>query len=140
MPTPRDTLVSLFPDEVPPERRDRGLVRRRRLFVPSRTVRTPGIDRPDIRRMRSRSCAQVADCPALYRGPSGRTQNEEPLPRPYRGPSGPIPWIVRASAESTDRWFIPVFGDQIDANTLFGDSAGDQVSRFTKIRPPNGRF
>jgi hypothetical protein len=39
---------------------------------------------------------------------------------------------VHASADSTVRWFVQVFGAQIDINTLFGDSAEDQVSRSTK--------
>jgi hypothetical protein len=38
------------------------------------------------------------------------------LLRPGRGPSDPVPRIVRASAESTVMWFIPVFGVQIGAN------------------------
>jgi hypothetical protein len=50
--------------------------------------------------------------------------------RPGCGPSGSVPRTVRASAESTARWFISVFG----TNTFFSDSAGDQVSRSTKIQ------
>jgi hypothetical protein len=46
-------------------------------------------------------------------------------PAPGRGPSGPVSWTVRASAESPTRWSVPVFGTQICANTLFGDSTGD---------------
>jgi hypothetical protein len=46
-------------------------------------------------------------------------------PAPGRGPSGPVSWTVRASAESPTRRSVPVFGTQICANTLFGDSTGD---------------
>jgi hypothetical protein len=45
-------------------------------------------------------------------------------PAPDRGPSKPVPRTVRASAESTAKWSVPVFG--VGANTLFGDSAGDK--------------
>jgi hypothetical protein len=51
---------------------------------------------------------------------------------PGHGLSDPVPRTVHAFAESTARWFVPVFGTQIGANTLFGDSGGDQVSRSTK--------
>jgi hypothetical protein len=78
LPMLRHTLRSLLPDGVPPERQDLGLLRRRRPSAPSRTVRAPGADRPDVRR------GGVA--PVLG-----------------RGPSGPVPRTVRASAESTTR-------------------------------------
>jgi hypothetical protein len=57
---------------------------------------------------------------------------KEPLLRSDRGPSSPMPRTIRASVESTDRRFVPVFGAEIGANTLFGDSAGKHVSRSTK--------
>jgi hypothetical protein len=41
-----------------------------------------------------------------------------------REPFGPRPWTVRAAAESTAA-DTPPSDAQIDANTLFGDSAGD---------------
>jgi hypothetical protein len=47
---PRHTLGCLHPDGVPPERRDLGLLRRRRRSVPSRTVQALGAGRPDVRR------------------------------------------------------------------------------------------
>jgi hypothetical protein len=70
-------------------------------------IRAPGMDRSDVRR--------GGDAPA-----------------PGRGPSDPVPRTVRASAESNARWSVLVSGAQIDANTLFGDSAGEHVSRSTK--------
>jgi hypothetical protein len=53
-------------------------------------------------------------------------------PAPGHGPSDLGPRTIRASAVSTARRSFPVFGAQIGANTLFGDSAGEQVSRSTK--------
>jgi hypothetical protein len=51
---------------------------------------------------------------------------EDPLLRPSREPSGPMPRTIRASAESTPRWFVSVFGAQNRANILFDDFAGDE--------------
>jgi hypothetical protein len=59
-----------------------------------------------------------ADRPEVCKGGS--------TPAPGRGPSGPMPQIVHASAESSARRFVPVFGTWIGANTLFGDSAGNK--------------
>jgi hypothetical protein len=52
LPTPRHTIGSLIRDGVPPERRDLGLLqrRRRRPSAPPRTVRASGADRLDVRR------------------------------------------------------------------------------------------
>jgi hypothetical protein len=82
--TPKHTLRSLLPDGVPPDKRDLGLLRRRRPSVPSQTVRAPDTYRPDVRR--------GADAPA-----------------PGRGPSGTVSQTILASAESTTRRSIPVF-------------------------------
>jgi hypothetical protein len=97
--TPRHTLRSLLPDGVSPGRRDLGLLRRRP-SAPSRTVRAPRADRPEVRR-------------------GGIT------PAPGHGPSDPVPRTVRTSAESTATRSFLVFRARIDANTLFGDSAGN---------------
>jgi hypothetical protein len=51
-----------------------------------------------------------------------------------------MPWTVRASVESPARRSFPVFGAQIDANTLVGDSTGDMCLDQLKIRPSNGQF
>jgi hypothetical protein len=45
-----------------------------------------------------------------------------------------MPKTVRASAESTASDSYLMFDAQIGVNTLFGDSAWDLVSRYTKIR------
>jgi hypothetical protein len=56
------------------------MLRRRRPSAPSRTVRAPGADRPNI-------------------------PEKETLLRPGRGPSGPMPRTIHAFAEST-KWFV----------------------------------
>jgi hypothetical protein len=48
--TPRHTIGSLLPEEVPPERQYLGLLQRRRRSTPSWTVQAPDADRPDIHR------------------------------------------------------------------------------------------
>jgi hypothetical protein len=66
LPTPRLTIGSLFPNGVPPGRRDLGLMQRRRYYII--------VDRPDVRREgvalapRSRTVRPyAADCPRLRR-------------------------------------------------------------------------
>jgi hypothetical protein len=115
LPTPRHTLGYLLPDGVPPGRRDLDLLRISRPYAPSRTVQAPGTNRLDVRR--------GGDAPTLG-----------------RGPTGPRPQTIRASTESTARRFVLVFGAQIVANTLFGDSVGDRCLDLLKIRPSIGRF
>jgi LSD1 subclass zinc finger protein len=58
---------------------------------------------PGATQVRCRSCAQVADCPTYGRRPSA--------------PPSDTP---------------PVIGVQVDANTLFGDSAGEEGCRSIK--------
>jgi hypothetical protein len=60
--------------------------------------------------------------------------------RPGHGPSDPVTRTVRASVESTTTWFVLVFGTQVGAKTLFGDSAGIRCLDLLKIRPSNGWF
>jgi hypothetical protein len=50
---------------------------------------------------------------------------EDPLLRPGHRPFDPVMRTARASVESTIRWFVPVFGAQIDVNIHFGDFVGD---------------
>jgi hypothetical protein len=73
--------------------------------------------------------------PLLYLGSSDPCMD---CPKVCRGGSAPMPRsrTIHASAESTDRWFVSVFGSQIGANILFGDSAGTRVFRSTKKRTP----
>jgi hypothetical protein len=51
----------------------------------------------------------VADRPKACRGGAA--------PAPGHGPSGPVPQTVRASAKSTAKRYVPVFGARISANT-----------------------
>jgi hypothetical protein len=74
--------------------------------------------------MQNNNLSPGADRPDLCRGGDA--------PAPGRGPSGSVRRTVGASRESTTRRSVPVFGAQIDANTLFDDFAGDQVSGSTK--------
>jgi hypothetical protein len=73
------------------------------------------VDRPDVR-IGGDALAQVTDRPALGHGLSAPPQ------RALTGGSS------------------LVFGAQIGANTLFGDSAGDRCLDLLKIRPSNGQF
>jgi hypothetical protein len=54
---------------------------------------------------------------------------------PGRGPPGPLSRSVCASAESTTRQSSPLFGAQIGANILFGDSAGERCLDLLKAGP-----
>ena len=57
---------------------------------------------------KSTGSPQTQFCPR--RGSSGKRAEEDPLLRSCHGPSGLGPWTIRASTESTVRWFIPLFG------------------------------
>jgi hypothetical protein len=92
------------------------------------------VDRPDVRRER--------DAPAPKSQTIRTYAEEETLLRPSRGLSGPVTWTVRASTESITRLSVQclLLSIQIDANTLFCDSAGDICLDLLKIGPSNGRF
>jgi hypothetical protein len=61
--------------------------------------------------------ALIGFLPIGFRVPIAIPTEEESLLHLGRGPSDPAPRTVRASAESTTRRFVPVFGAQIDGNT-----------------------
>jgi hypothetical protein len=79
--TSRHTIWSLLPDGVPSGRRDLGPLRRRRLSTPSWIVQ--------------------ARAPGIDRSDI-RKRGAAPAPRSQ---------TVIGSAESSTRWFVPVFGD-----------------------------
>jgi hypothetical protein len=80
-PTSKHTLGSLLLDGVPLERRDLGLMQKRRPSAPSRTIWASGADHPE-------ACIGGA------------------APAPGHRPFDPGQWTVRNSVESTARWFI----------------------------------
>jgi hypothetical protein len=67
----------------------------------------------------------------LEHGLSRATQRGETLLQQGHRLSGLKSWNIRAAAESTVRRYIPSVWYQIDTNTLFGDSIGDEGCRST---------
>jgi hypothetical protein len=74
---PRHTIESLLPDRVPLERRDLGLLRRRRLYAIA-DCPSPMHGPSRHTQRRSRSCAQVVDRSPLCHGPSAPPQRAPP--------------------------------------------------------------